>query len=647
MASLNLTLRQRKLLHTIQNRKDMITGQELAGLLNASARTIRSDVVMINHELKPYGASIESIRSKGYFFTAEDPDSIRKLNRIETAFFTREDRIRTLALELCIAEEPLSCFDLEDEMFISHTTLENDIRLLRLRYMMNGPRIRIITGHNDISFEQDELKRRQLLSELYMEHWNYDGHGNAVYGMSYLNPDLLDRVIDMIPVHLDRHGIRMDDAAIVELNLACTILYRRICSGHLLPDAEPLSRSDPQADRACEELLNALEEELSFTIPPNERDRIYLLIASGHMMDPDRLSFETVQEEFSPDVIGMADAYIEAIRDVYGLDFSNDEDFYITILQDIRYLMNPVHRLVSQSRPEQVKQHLLTETEFAWLLEDIWMQRTGSRLTEWDLLHIAHCTSGALEYYLHHHPEYKPRTVIFCHQHMSIAWAIKRRVLGAFDNYLNVTALLPVNAKNTFDFSDTDLVLTTVRKQMTDHPGTDVVQISPYVTPADIRSIETYIQEHLILRFYPQMSSLASLLRDAVWLEGCEFSSVFSAIEELSAKLEETGAVGSEYATQLLHRESLCSNAIRSGALFQFSLVPAKSSRLLISVLKHRMNWGSCRIRVILTAAFRPEDRPLLFRIKHGIDRLNRSEDIGSLRTRQELELIIRSFLHD
>ena len=63
MASLNLTLRQRKLLHTIQNRKDMITGQELAGLLNASARTIRSDVVTINHELKPYGASIDSVRS--------------------------------------------------------------------------------------------------------------------------------------------------------------------------------------------------------------------------------------------------------------------------------------------------------------------------------------------------------------------------------------------------------------------------------------------------------------------------------------------------------------------------------------------------------------------------------------------------------
>ena len=647
MASLNLTLRQRKLLHTIQNRRDMITGQELAGLLNASARTIRSDVVTINHELKPYGASIDSVRSKGYFFTAEDPEKIRQLNRIETAFFTREDRIRALALELCIAEKPLNCFDLEDEMFISRTTLENDIRLLRLRYMMNDPKIRVISGHSDISFEEDELKRRKLLTDLYMEHWNYNGRGNAVYGMSYLDPDLLDRIIDMIPPCLNRHGIRMEDTSIVELNLACTILCRRVSSGHMLPDAEPLLRGDSQADSACEELLDALEKELSLQIPLKERDQIYLLLASGHMMDSDTLSFENVKSEFSPRVIGMADAYIAAIRDVFRLDFSNDEDFYITILQDIRYLMNPAHRLVSQDRPGQVKQHLITETEFAWLLEDIWMQREGSRLTEWDLLHIAHCTSGALEYFLHYHPEYKPRTVIFCHQHMSIAWAIKRKVLGAFDNYLNITALLPVYEKSSFDFSDTDLVLTTVQKPITDHPGTDVVRISPYVTPADIRTIETYIQEHMILRFYPQMASLKELLRTAVWQEDCEFSSVFSAIEQLSAELVQTGAVGPDYAAQLLHRESILSNAIRSGALFQFSLVPADKTRLLVTVLKHRMNWGSCRIRLILTASFRPEDRLLLFKIKHGIDRLNRSEDIGSLRTRRELEPRLLACLRD
>ena len=41
----------------------------------------------------------------------------------------------------------------------------------------------------------------------------------------------------------------------------------------------------------------------------------------------------------------------------------------------------------------------------------------------------------------------------------------------------------------------------------------------------------------------------------------------------------------------------------------------------------------------------RLEDRPLIFRIKRGIYRMNRQEDIGSLRTRKALEEMLRSYL--
>ena len=149
----------------------------------------------------------------------------------------------------------------------------------------------------------------------------------------------------------------------------------------------------------------------------------------------------------------------------------------------------------------------------------------------------------------------------------------------------------------------------------------------------------------MILRFYPRMPSMDALFDSALWKENCEFSSVFSAIEELSSELTESEAVGSEYTASLLHRESLCSNAIQSGALFQFALTPADRTQLSIAILKHRMNWGNCRIRIILTAAFRLEDRPLIFRIKRGIYRMNRQEDIGSLRTRQALEEKLRFYM--
>ncbi len=72
MKSLNLTLRQRKLPHIMQNHHTLITGQELTKQLQVSPRTIRTDVTEINRNIRPFHAEIHSVRSKGYYFTAED-----------------------------------------------------------------------------------------------------------------------------------------------------------------------------------------------------------------------------------------------------------------------------------------------------------------------------------------------------------------------------------------------------------------------------------------------------------------------------------------------------------------------------------------------------------------------------------------------
>ena len=49
MDTLQLSLRQRKLLHTLQKQDSYMTGKELADLLHVSARTIRSDITEINY----------------------------------------------------------------------------------------------------------------------------------------------------------------------------------------------------------------------------------------------------------------------------------------------------------------------------------------------------------------------------------------------------------------------------------------------------------------------------------------------------------------------------------------------------------------------------------------------------------------------
>ncbi len=630
MDTLSLTLRQRKLLHILQSHENLITGSELASQLNTTARTIRSDVVAINRELKPFDAKIDSIRSKGYFFTAENPDKIRELNRINTAFFTREDRIRYLAFQLCLTDTPINVYDLEDEMFISHTTLENDIHILKLLYMLKSPFINIANEHSMLSFEQDEKKRRYILTSLIHEHWNYNSRENAIYENEYVSEETLDQMINIVSQCLHKHQIRMEDTNIVWLNIACTIMYERLSSGYLLPEASPVSKPDTNAYAASEELLSTMETIFSISIPCQERDEIYLLISSAHILDPSKITLGNMHRVFSPSVLDMAAEYIELLREFYHLDFSTDEDFYITLLLYIRYILAPVHRFSTQENPSVLKGHLITELEFAWAFQSIALKHTGNYLNENEILHLAYCISGALEFHFNLHPEYKLNTAICCHEHMTVAWSIKRKLLGAFEKYLKVSALIPVNQAKNYDFSDTDLILLTVHKKITDNVSGKIIEISPYISPNDIRKLETYLQTRKISFLYHDIASVFSFLETAYWHEELEFENIFSAMETLGSEFIDKGITGTEYLSALLQRESLCSNAYCSGLLFQSAMTPAKKTQLSFTVLPHRINWKNYKIRVIVTAAFTAADKMLLFKLKHFFHRLNGQYDIAN-----------------
>ncbi len=630
MDTLSLTLRQRKLLHILQSRENLITGSELASQLNATARTIRSDVVAINQELKPFDAKIDSIRSKGYFFTAEKPDKIRELNRISTAFFTREDRIRYLAFQLCLTDIPISVYDLEEEMFISHTTLENDIHTLKLLYMLKDPFINIANEHGILSFEQDEKKRRYILTSLIHEHWNYNSRENAIYENEYVSEETMDQMINIVSRCLHKHRIRMEDTNIVWLNIACTVMYERLSSGYLLPEASPVSTPDTAALAASDEILSAIETLFTIAIPCQEHNEIYLLISSAHILNPSIITLGNTFSIFEPSVLDMAAEYIDLLQESYHLDFSTDEDFYITLLQYIRYILAPVHRFSIQENSAVSKSHLLTELELAWTFQSISLKYTGNYLNEDEILHLAYCISGALEFHFELHPEYKLNTVICCHEHMTVAWSIKRKLLGAFEKYLKISALIPVNQAKNYDFSDTDLILLTVHKKIEENALGKIIEISPYISPNDIRKLETFLQAKKISFLYHDMASVFSFLETAYWHEDLEFENIFSAMETLGNEFIDKGIAGTEFLSAILQRESLCSNAYCSGLLFQFAMIPAKKTQLSFAILPRRMNWKNHKIRVIVTAALSSTDRMLLFKLKHFFHRLNRQYDIAN-----------------
>lgn len=639
MDTLNLALRQRKLLHLIQNKNGITTGAELARELNVTSRTIRSDISEINAVISKYGASIRSEKSKGYLFQAADPDLIQQMNRIDTAFFTPEDRVRYLTSQLCLSDLPISLFDLEDEMFVSRTTLEHDLRTLRMKYVLSAPFIKLNYEKNNIWFEPDERKKRQILNRLFHEDWNYNTSGNAYYDYHFLDTEILNYIMNMVPVYLNRHHLQMEDASLVALNLDLAIMYHRCVSGHGLRQADPIPKQDTAAMQAADQIIDDMEIHLKCSFSRTERDSIYLTIASGHMMDASKLNFRTIPQYFGPVTLTMGNEYLEQIFQLFSIDFRDDEDFFITLLQFIHYLQLPVHLFNSQENLNIAKENLQIEYELAWTFQPLALKYMDRYLDETELLHMAHCLSGALEYLYHNHPEKKLQTVICCHLHLSATWALKRKVLSSFGNYINITTLLPVNARSAFDFSGTDLVLSTVKKPVADARCTDVIRISPLMSSLDYRNIEDYIHRKRISRYYTAPAvTWESFFNSAMWYEQMEFDDQFSIISFQAGRLIQEGLVPESYLEDILRHESISSFAFRPGILFIYSQIPAEKTQGSVILLKHRISWNSFRIRAVVMACFKLADLPFLFQLKSRISLYNRSQEaVSSLHTREEL----------
>ena len=111
-----------------------------------------------------------------------------------------------------------------------------------MKYVLSEPYIKLEQKRNFLTFEENEQKRRSVLNRLFHEDWNYNHNWNTYYGYTFLNKDVLDYIMDEVPLHLDKYGISMEDPSLVSLNLAAAIMYHRVLSGHQLPPASPVLR---------------------------------------------------------------------------------------------------------------------------------------------------------------------------------------------------------------------------------------------------------------------------------------------------------------------------------------------------------------------------------------------------------------------
>lgn len=154
--------RQEKLITMMSESNPWITGRELACLFQVSDRTIRSDIECINRHF--HTSLILSDQHRGYQI---DRNQLREIRQDDTNKIpqTPEERSHYILQDLLFQKNDISLGNLQDEVFVSEYSLEQDLKRIRKLIELYGD-LRLVRIKNFIHLEGSENNKRKLYKYL-------------------------------------------------------------------------------------------------------------------------------------------------------------------------------------------------------------------------------------------------------------------------------------------------------------------------------------------------------------------------------------------------------------------------------------------------------------------------------------------------
>lgn len=609
-----LTVRQRMILGILNSRPEAIKGREIAGILGVTDRTVRSDMKILEDFLREYDISIEAVRGKGYRLIGKSQILLQQLVYRQNGLLSQDDRIREILWTLLESTEPVLLGDLEDELYISRSTLEQDLKWISFHYEKDQPHIRILRKNGTIALEKDEWKRRYILNLHYLRDWNF----NYEAGLQLAELPIEEKEIHMIEKILGqiqrRENIRMAEYDHLSFVFSAAIAVRRIRQGFCLL-AYPATGTE-KTMRAVRELCTQIQKEIQVSFEEAEICALSDEMAHRLQYSEDQLN-ENYWKEHRKSVY--ADVITEILTEIDGeLQLFLNED--LILKSQLLFILltqyhNPYHGGI---RDEGVILHIRSVYPDALSLATRFyepvLKVSGMLLTENYLCEIASYLVAALERQYRESSNKKVIVGMVSHMPTSESGILKAEVEDIFGSQVLVKDPIPVYALTTDGVDESEIILTTTRlpKLSVRKP---ILTIARMMRISDFERLRFLIRMERYRKQYPGKGKRISELIECWKIIPPQHAiSRSDALNVLGKELE--GICTSSWIQAMKKRESLASTAVSEKfALLHAWEFNAEENTLVCMKLKHPVDWGGIRVSYVFALALKKEDAGEMMRM--------------------------------
>ena len=589
------------ILRILSEATDWVEASRLADALGVTTRTIRNRVKKINDSAQ---TPLIEYSHRGYRLAkSQDAGSLPASAEGKESSDGRADLILR---RLISTNEPLSIYDFTDELFVSDSTIEAD-----LRHVRDSIRLFDLTlaRHRDkVSLEGSERNKRRLISQMVASE-SPSGFvafaGSGIVSEGYDFP----RLTRLISQSLEKQGLRADDYGLNNITIHLIVMADRMHHGKSMPEDEALARTRETPGYLAARLICSAAGPLSgIDIPDAEIAYLALVISSNSTSYDYSFAEEAdLGQYIGDDDIALTRTLMNDLEQAYHLE-PFDSDFLARISIHIHGMKQRISNGIYAKNPltARIKSTYPLIYDMGCFLANDLLEQANIRLNEDEISFLAFHLGAYLEKGSPLH-EHATCTFLYMDYHDLQASELAR-IKAAFADTLIVERSLPLSVCDPADLA-CDIVISPVAIAA---PGARrVVVVNPILTDDDMEAIRKAVDSVLAQRLGTQAYSMISRFMDAsLFRRNFYAADEVSMIKALAQECTEAGLCSPSYVQEVLDREKLSPTSFGNGVAIPHSM-SASTARSFLSVVVNDkpMAWGTQKVSLIMLMGLSEADR--------------------------------------
>lgn len=610
--------RQKKILSLLLHSQEWITGAGIGKALNITDRTVRNDVRDINEELKVYqGSHIESVRGKGYLLVTREKEKLLEQVEKTNANETTKGRLCNMALEILMTRDPILLDDLEDEFFISRTTLEATIKSINEKCMYKCPEPVLQHKKNAIFPNCREQTKRELMRSFIVV--SRDSAGQTLkdeYG--FLDTAQTKKIMLHIRKNLAEWGLRLTDTDMIEATLQIYIQSLRIQEGSIL---DSVSAACPETLPATireisDKLIDDIGVDMGISYTETEREALAAYLCGIRMMKAERFTREEIASIIEPCYIVIVEELLHDIKNEFMLDLTQDDRLFVDLVMHIRFSIKTGNSSGHQENPllDTIKNRYPFVFELSTYIFSRFYDVLGVELDENQLSYVAAHLGAALERLENTTSSSDFKVAVCSNMSMGMVRLLMAKLHSLYTNRMDIMGPYPVYDVESMMKDNPSLVLTTTSSSLFRNMQVPAITISPMLEPEDILAINNSIgkiKRDSVISTLPK--GVEQYFEEDLFFPQVELGSQTEVLEFLSGKIVEKGYASEELLANTLEREKIAPTTFANQIAMPHPMrICAYKTVIAVATLKKPVFWGNLNAQLIFMLVVRSSDMKYL-----------------------------------